>query len=256
MANVELNALSVITCGSFSARIFLPEMEKLHLDDEKHVVKYPVLWLLHSDGQAAVDWMRSPAEYLSAEYGIVIIAPDQHHALTTNMEFGPRYEEFLRKELPGICQNILPISDDPSQNWIAGTGTGGYGAVKMALKYPDVFSKAVAMNGILDMERAIREVQADRDPGFPHNLASLEAVFGDLSKFRGSENDLYALAQKGSQSSFLFTWEEGFPYAAENERLAQKLGAQTSQLPVGSDLDSNQQTLRGALAWLTADNGA
>jgi len=250
MANIEFNALSVITCGSFSARVFVPEMDKLYLDDSGHTKKYPVLWLLHSDGEAAVDFLRTPAEALAAQYGIVIIAPDQHHALTTNMDFGPRYEEFLRRELPGICRNTFPISEDPAENWIAGVGTGGYGAVKMAMKYPEIFSKAVAINGILDMERAIGDAVAGRDPGFPLGKASLEAVFGDLDAFHGSCNDVYALAEKPQTAQFLLCWEEGLPTAAENARLAQLLKAETKVLPTGSDCGSCQKTLPAALKWL------
>lgn len=250
MANIELNALSVITCGSFSARVFVPEMDKLWLDDSEHTKKYPVLWLLHNDGEAAVDWMNTPAERLAAKYGIIIIAPDQHHALTTNMKFGPRYEEFLRRELPGICRNTLPISEDPKENWIAGVGTGAYGAVKMAMKYPEVFSKAVAMNGILDMERAIADACEDKDPGFPMNKTNLEAVFGKLDAFHGSENDVYALAEKPQSAKFLLCWEEDLPTAGENARLAEKLGAETKVFPAGADLESCQMTLRAAVEWV------
>ena len=102
MAQIEMNALSVITCGSISVRIFLPEMNLLALDDKEHQKKYPVLWLLHNEGGAALDWLSTPAEQLAAKYGIFIIAPDQHHCLCTNMKFGPRFEVFLSTELPGI----------------------------------------------------------------------------------------------------------------------------------------------------------
>lgn len=251
MANIEINALSVITGGSFSARVFVPEMDKLWLDDSEHIKKYPVLWLLHTDGEAAVDWMRTPAERLAAKYGIVIIAPDQHHTLTTNMEYGPLFEDFLRRELPGICRNTLPISEDPAENWIAGVGTGAYGAMKMAMKYPDTFSKAVAMNGILDMERAIEDVQAGRDPGFPHNQSSMEAVFGKLDAFHGSCNDVYALAEGHQTAEFLLCWEEDLPTSDENSRLAEKLKAETKVFPAGSDMESCQMTLRAAVEWLT-----
>ena len=179
MATIEMNMLSVITCGSISVRVFCPGMDRLALDDKEHRVKYPVLWLLHTDGGAAIDWLETPAERIAEKYGIFLIAPDQHHAMGTDMAFGPRYESFLHTELLNICRNCLPISEDPAENWIGGVGTGAYGAVKMALKHPDVFSKAVAINGILDMEALIAKAVAGEDTGTPHNRASLEAVFGD-----------------------------------------------------------------------------
>ena len=252
MAQIEMNALSVITCGSISVRIFLPEMNLLALDDKEHQKKYPVLWLLHNEGGAALDWLSTPAEQLAAKYGIFIIAPDQHHCLCTNMKFGPRFEVFLSTELPGICRNNLPISEDPAQNWVGGVGTGGYGALKMALKYPETCSKAVSFNGVLDLEAICKKAAAGEETGIYHNKASLEAVFGDLDSFAGSENDLYALAKKPTQAKLWMGWEQDAPVAEENRRLADLLGdaAQTVTLGAGADLGSCQASLPAAVEWL------
>lgn len=249
MASIEMNMLSVITCGSISIRVFCPGMSKLALDDTSHQTKYPVLWLLHTDGGAALDWLQTPAERIAEKYGIFLIAPDQHHAMGTDMKFGPRYEYFLNNELTGICRNCLPISEDPAENWIGGTGTGAYGAVKMALKHPETFSKAIAINGILDMENLIAKAAAGEDTGTPHTKDSLEAVFGDLTRFHGSCNDLFALP-KPANSAFYFTWEAGSPVQAENERMASILGAETMQLEADADLDSCQVSLPAAVRWL------
>lgn len=252
MAQIELNALSVITCGSFSARVFLPEMDRLALDDEGHQKKYPVLWLLHTEGGAAIDWLATPAERCAAQYGIFIVAPDQHHSLCTDMRFGPRYEHFMNTELPGICRNNLPLSPDPALNWIGGVGTGAYGAVKMALKHPETFSKALALNGILDLETICQKAAAGEETGIFHNKASLEAVFGGLGSFHGSENDLYALAAKPAKGKFCLLWEVGCGVEAENRRMAGLLGqaATTEVLPQGADGGSCQTSLPAATAWL------
>lgn len=92
MATIEMNMLSVLTCGSVSVRVFCPDMDKMYLEDCEHTVKYPVLWLLHDDGGAALDWLQTPAERMAKKYGIFLIAPDQHHAIGTNMKYGPKFE--------------------------------------------------------------------------------------------------------------------------------------------------------------------
>ena len=252
MACIEFNALSVITCGSFSAHVFIPEMDKLALDDVSHTKKYPVLWLLHHEGGASMDWLRTPAERCAVKYGIFIIAPDQQHALCTNMAYGPRYEDFMRTELPGICRNNLPISADPALNWIGGVGTGAYGAVKMALKYPACYGKAVAINGVLDLEAICQAAAAGEETGIHHHKASLEAVFGDLNGFAGGEHDLFALAKKGTDKKFLFICEEDNPHARESRRLAELLGpaAEVRTLESGADCDSCQKSLPQGAAWL------
>lgn len=253
MATIEMNMLSVITCGSISVRVFCPGMDKLALDDSSHQKRYPVLWLLHDEGGAALDWLATPAERLAEQYGVFLIAPDQHHALCTDMKYGPRYEHFLNTELTAICRNCLPISDDPALNWIAGAGTGAYGAVKMALKHPETFSRAAALGGVLDMEAVIEKALRGEDTGIRHNRASLEAVFGDLDAFSGSANDLFALAEKPAAGRFVLIWEDGSPRAEENQRMAERLGgaAQTLVLPEGADLGSCQASLPAALRNLT-----
>ena len=250
MAQIEMNMLSVITCGSTSVRVFCPGMDKLYLDDAKHEKKYPVLWLLHDEGGAALDWLQTPAERLAEKYGIFIIAPDQHHTLCTDMKFGPRFEHFMNTELLGICRNSLPISDDPRQNWIGGVGTGAYGAAKMGLKHPETFSKAVAINGFLDMEAIIQKALKGEETGITHTQVSLEAVFGDLTQFAGSQNDLYALAQNGSETGFYFTWEANSGHREENEKLAALVDAETAELPEEADCESCQQSLPAAVRWL------
>lgn len=41
MAYFEFNALSVVLGGSFTARVFLPGLDKLSLDDKVHAKRYP-----------------------------------------------------------------------------------------------------------------------------------------------------------------------------------------------------------------------
>lgn len=252
MAYLELNALSTILCGSFSARIYLPEMDKLDLEDEKHEKKYPVLWLLHSEGGSSLDWNRTMAEKCAAEYGIFIIAPDAQHSICTNMDYGPEYEEFLAAELPGICRNNLPVSEDPNLNWIGGVGTGAYGAVKAAIKHPDVFTKCIAMDGIFDMDRICRLAVQGEPTGIFHKEESLRAVFGDITNIQGSEHDVYALADRCKAGEFYITGATASEYAAERSRLAESLKEKAHLVETkGEVMDfSEPMVLKNAVAWL------
>lgn len=254
MAQIEMNALSVITCGSITVRIFLPGMDKLALDDSGHTKKYPVVWLLHDDGESSVQWLASPAERLSEKYGIFIICPEQHHALCTNMKYGPKYEDFLKDELPGIIKNNLPVSTDPKDQYIGGIGTGAYGALKMALKYPGHYKRAFAVNGILNMEEIFRRAVNGEELKIPHTKASLEAVFGDFNNFHGSENDLLTLAERDASQKkdrYLLILEESDPFRADNERFAAlEKSARLQIIPDGSDCFSCQTSLPAALKWI------
>lgn len=43
MAMIEMNALSTVLCGSFSAKVLFPEMDKLELGENDHDKKYPIV---------------------------------------------------------------------------------------------------------------------------------------------------------------------------------------------------------------------
>jgi len=251
MAFFEFNALSVILCGSFAARVFIPEMDKLQLDDSAHAHKYPVLVLLHDEGGASMDLQRTPAERLAAEHGIFIVAPDVQHTLGTDMEYGPHYETFVATELLNICRRIFPITEDTAKTWIGGIGTGAYGAVKTALQHPDVFTRAFSIDGTLDLGAIIEKAKSGEDTGIGLQEEQLKAIFSDYKHFSGGENDLYALAEKSAQGEFLFVSEEGYARKAESEAIAQKLGAATQivTLPAGADCFSQQKSLPEAVRW-------
>lgn len=252
MAYLELNALSTILCGSFSAKIYLPEMDKLCLDDANHEKKYPALWLLHSEGGTALDWNHTMAEQCAAKFGIFIIAPDAQHTICTNMDYGANFEDFLATEFPGICRNNLPLSSDPAENWVGGVGTGAYGAVKAAIKHPQVFSKCIAMDGVFDMEAICRQAMEGKDTGIFHTEESLKAVFGDITAFHGSQHDVYALADTCKSGAFYITGAKGSPRAEERTRLAAALGDKARYVETsGEVMDlSEPAVLLRAVEWL------
>lgn len=252
MALIEMNALSTILCGSFSAKVFLPEMDKLQLDDEGYQKKYPVLWLLHSEGGTALDWLTTPAEKCAVENGIFIIAPDAQHTMGSNMEYGPKYEEFLSKEFPKICRNNFPISEELKKNWIGGVGTGAYGAVKAAIKYPDVFSACIAMDGIFDIDKICKKAIKDEPTGIYHNKASLKAVFGDIWNISGSDHDVYALADKCDTGRFYITGAKNSKYSKEAIDLTTALREKAVYVETEEDtMDFTcMSTMKKAVSWL------
>jgi S-formylglutathione hydrolase FrmB len=208
--------------------------------------------LLHSEGGTALDWNKTIAEKCAAEYGIFIIAPDAQHSICTNMDYGPNYEDFLAAELPGICRNNLPISEDPALNWIGGVGTGAYGAVKAAIKHPDVFTKCIAMDGIFDMEKICKKAMSGEPTEIFHKEESLKAVFGDITKIAGSKHDVFELAKKCDTGRFYITGKKESKYAEERVRLAEALKDKAKYLETnGEVMDfSEPMVLKYAVDWL------
>lgn len=163
--------------------------------------RYPVLWLLHGSSGDNDCWMRfTRIESWAEQCKIAVIMPDCRLSAFCDMDQGPAYYTFVTKELPRVCGPIFPILEGRQNTFIGGLSMGGYGAMKIGLRNPDRYSLILNLSGGVDrvahVERTIRE---SKRTGL-HNLNAMRATFGDLSRIKGSENDVFALAEKLAMS--------------------------------------------------------
>lgn len=61
----------------------------------------------------------------------------------------PHYDDYIARDLVGHIDSSYRTMRDPRRRGIAGLSMGGYGAVWLALAYPDVFGAAASHSGIL-----------------------------------------------------------------------------------------------------------
>ena len=116
--------------------------------------------------------------------------PCCHLAWYTDMYRGQKYWTYIAEELPAICRQFFPnMSDRREDTWAAGLSMGGYGALKLGLNASDTFSKVVALSGGLDVDAIVKGHMLSTDTYW-------ENVFGPADKVAGSENDLFASAER------------------------------------------------------------
>lgn len=61
----------------------------------------------------------------------------------------PKYDEYIARELVPHVDSSYPTLAQRAARGIAGLSMGGYGAVSLALRYPDVFAAAASHSGVL-----------------------------------------------------------------------------------------------------------
>ncbi|MBC7984594.1 MAG: esterase family protein [Candidatus Obscuribacterales bacterium] len=115
-------------------------------------LRYPVLYLLHGNGQKGSDWVTSgkiqtTADALIANREIppvIIVMPD---AGTT--WFVDRKEQmesaFIQDLIPEIEKNFSAIASREGR-LVGGLSMGGYGSTRFALKYPEKFIAAALLS--------------------------------------------------------------------------------------------------------------
>ena len=153
--------------------------------------KYPTLYLLHGMSDDHTIWQRRTSiERYVADKGIAVVMPCCHLAWYTDMYRGQKYWTYIAEELPAICRQFFPnMSDRREDTWAAGLSMGGYGALKLGLNASDTFSKVVALSGGLDVDAIVKGHMLSTDTYW-------ENVFGPADKVAGSENDLFASAER------------------------------------------------------------
>ena len=130
--------------------------------------RYPVLYLLHGIGGTHADWIRSGDKDRSwqAIQGvmdrgiargsiaeIIVVAPDQMTrgggSFYTNSEVTGRWEDFTVVDLVRHTDASYRTIPRAAARGIAGHSMGGYGALKLAMKHPDVYQVVYGMNSAL-----------------------------------------------------------------------------------------------------------
>lgn len=182
MAFCELKYRSKALNKAIAANIILPETE--------HSGPFPVLYLLHGLSDDHTVWQRrtSIERYLQ-DLPLIVVMPDSGRGFYSDAEQGMAWETSIVRDLIAYVDKMFPTLATRSGRCIGGLSMGGYGAVKLGLKYPELFCSANSHSGALGFGH--RAFPADsRDP-FHIEFAR---VVGHNPI--GGPNDLYALAEK------------------------------------------------------------
>jgi putative tributyrin esterase len=108
------------------------------------------------------------------------------------------YFDATAHELPNVIQNFFPnLSTKREKNFIAGLSMGGYGAYRLGLG-TDRFSHVASLSGVLTFDGL--------EQRFNDNPAYWSGIFGSFESFKGSDNEILALAKRTESRPKLYSW--------------------------------------------------
>lgn len=158
--------------------------------------RFPSVYLLHGmldDHTSWINWT-TVIQY-AQKYRIALIMPSAQNSFYLNFKNGPRYYDFISTELPLWAEQNFPLMTGRENRYIAGLSMGGYGAFRHGLSHPEKYAAIGCFSGGLDVER----IFSGHHP--MHSMLDVNALFGGADAIRGSDNDLYTLAEKCAASS-------------------------------------------------------
>lgn len=164
------------------------------------------LWLLHGLSGDHTSWTKNTSiERYANEHNIAVIMPGVGRSWYTNTAYEANYFDFVAKELPELCRSVFRgLNTKREDTIVAGISMGGYGALKLALSYPEQYGSCISLSGALDITRK----------GRPYSLNEWRSIFGyDIEsalELEGTEHDIFALATnnklKGKAFPKLYMW--------------------------------------------------
>ena len=144
---VEFEAKSVGRKMKFN--IALPEKYDA---TSKENDRYPVLYLLHGFSSNYIAWSRLGAPRSARPYDLIVVMPDVGNSWYANWAQSDEsqkndWEDFIIKDLIGhVDSNYRTIATREGRA-INGLSMGGYGALMLGLKHPDLFCSIGSHSG-------------------------------------------------------------------------------------------------------------
>lgn len=152
--------------------------------------RYKVIFLLHGFNGDHTDWVNRTGlvQYLS-NYSFVVVTPDADNGWYTNSPFvkNRNYEDYIIKELIPYVEKRYRVISTKHGRVIAGLSMGGYGAIKLAMKYPHLFFYAGSFSGAFRWPSFIEKNKSLLNQ-------SLKEAFGEKKTEHWDKNDVLVLA--------------------------------------------------------------
>src|SRR5918994_655771 len=132
---------------------------------------FPVLMQLHGYSDDSFSWLyNTNIVRHNGQYPLIVVLPDggtsRYLNLPSHERFGlQRYEDLLMRDIPNEVARTFQVRPGP---WaIGGLSMGGYGALRLGIKYPDRFASIWAhssgMLHLADDWRAVLDDPEDAD---------------------------------------------------------------------------------------------
>ena len=193
MAFLQIQFFSGALNVASTVNVILPEANQgIGMGAAKEDTLPKVLYLLHGYSDDHSIWMRrTSVERYAANHNLAVIMPAVNHSFYCNEVYGEKYWDYVSDELPKTMKRFLRLSDRPEDTYVAGLSMGGYGAMRLALTYPERFAGAASFSGAVDLAGSFYR---------RHRGDEIARVFGDLKDIRGTEFDTAYLMKKNAKA--------------------------------------------------------
>ena len=203
MAVLSAMISSAALMRTINIKVFLPA-DRINMDGtyDKEEKKYKTLYLLHGVLGSENDWLyRTNLIRYAEDKQIAVVMPAGENSYYIDQpDVHANYEKMIAEDLVYLTRRLFPLSDKREDTMIGGLSMGGYGALHIGLKYPDIFGRIIGLSSA-DMteipEQLGMDAQFFRQPSF------FKRIFGDVAAAKESSYNLSHLAKETAAAGIM-----------------------------------------------------
>jgi S-formylglutathione hydrolase FrmB len=147
----------------------------------KSKVAYPVLYLLHGGFGHYRDWlMKTPdtalLQRLADQYNLIIVLPEGEifsYYIDSPLKKDSQFESYIVNDVITKIDQTYRTNRNSNARVISGLSMGGYGALYLSARHPDLFCAAGSMSGALNPD-----MKGWKLP--PEPTANIKTAFADI----------------------------------------------------------------------------
>ncbi len=137
---------------------------------ESGEARYPVLYLLHGFSGNYLNWARMQVPGYARSYDLIVVMPDAGNSWYANWaesegDAENAWEDYMIKDLVGHVDATYRTVAGREGRAITGLSMGGYGALMLGLKHPEMFASIGSHSGAVAFAKAAGDrLRSPQDP--------------------------------------------------------------------------------------------
>ncbi len=145
--------------------------------------KFPLVYLMHGYNGNELNWIQKgqidqTLNYLIYKQEIppfVVVMPDAGNSWYIDSSEDNKYESAIVNDLANYIEERFEVSSERENKFICGLSMGGYGALKIAYKYPTKFYAVGSLSGVITRQIPPKEkIETVRDDNWPFTSENWE----------------------------------------------------------------------------------
>ena len=195
---------------SYKAVIVLPSAYT------KSANQFPVLYLLHGGYGHFDDWIRKTPDStllqrLSDQYNLIIVMPEGEifsYYLNSEVNKGSQFETYITKEVIEKIDADYRTIKDRKGRAITGLSMGGYGALYLSARHPDLFCAAGSMSGALNPDMQLWKLPEETRKAIK---GEFEKILGPIENYpqRYADASVINMADKIKANKLAIIFDDG-----------------------------------------------